>query len=192
VAGDRLTIEMAAGAGAMRQIVLVGAPRIEVADPAGRPAGTLYALPPPRDAAEAEPRFVATVNRWLLLSALGAVALALALSLPLSRRILGKPREGAKCRGVILVNPELVADDEVRRPVRDTALCDCRALNCGGQFILEDQRCERQREQPRLAIRVRGLKIGNNRLGIGKHHCALTQHVGESQVATSISAASKN
>ena len=73
----------------MRQLVLVGAPRVEVADPAGRPAGTLYALPPPRDAGEAEPRFVATVNRWLLLSALAAVALALALSLPLSRRILG-------------------------------------------------------------------------------------------------------
>ena len=73
----------------MRQMVLVGAPRVEVADAAGRPVGTLYALPPPRDAGEAEPRFVATVNRWLLLSALAAVALALALSLPLSRRILG-------------------------------------------------------------------------------------------------------
>jgi signal transduction histidine kinase len=89
VAGDRLTIEMAEGAGAIRQLVLVGAPRIEVADPGGRPAGILYALPPPRDAGGAEPRFVATVNRWLLLSALAAVALALALSLPLSRRILG-------------------------------------------------------------------------------------------------------
>jgi signal transduction histidine kinase len=89
VAGDRLTIEMAEGPGQMRQLVLVGAPHVEVADPSGRPAGTLYALPPPRDVAETEPRFVTTVNRWLLLSALAAVALALALSLPLSRRILG-------------------------------------------------------------------------------------------------------
>jgi len=89
VAGDRLTIEMKEGAGRMRHMVLVGAPHVEVADAAGRPVGTLYALPPPREDGETEPRFVTSVNRWLLLSALAAVALALALSLALSRRILG-------------------------------------------------------------------------------------------------------
>ena len=89
VAGDRLTIGMPEGAGRLRQIVLVGAAHVEVAGTAGRPVGTLYALPPPREDGETEPRFVTTVNRWLLLSALAAVALALALSLPLSRRILG-------------------------------------------------------------------------------------------------------
>jgi signal transduction histidine kinase len=87
--GERLTIEIADGAGRARRMVLVGAPHAPIVDAAGRPAGVLYALPPDREAAEPEPRFVATVNRWLLLSALAAVALALALALPLSRRILG-------------------------------------------------------------------------------------------------------
>ncbi len=57
--------------------------------PRAGPPAPCTRCPPPRDAGETEPRFVTTVNRWLLLSALAAVALALALSLPLSRRILG-------------------------------------------------------------------------------------------------------
>jgi signal transduction histidine kinase len=88
VAGDRLTITAEDG-GRKRQMVLVGVPRVEVADDAGRSLGTLYALPASRDEGSGEPRFVASVNRWLLLSALAAVVLALALSLPLARRILG-------------------------------------------------------------------------------------------------------
>ena len=87
--GDRLIIEQAEGTGRMRQMVLVGAPHAPVVDAAGRTLGALYALPPEREGAEPEPRFVASVNRWLLLSALAAVLLALALALPLTRRILG-------------------------------------------------------------------------------------------------------
>jgi signal transduction histidine kinase len=89
VAGDRLTIEMAEGGGRALKVVLVGAPHAEVTDAAGRRAGTLYALPPRPEAGETEPQFVTTVNRWLMLSALAAVALSLVLSLALSRRILG-------------------------------------------------------------------------------------------------------
>ena len=85
VEGDRLTVTLP---GLRKQIVLVGVPGAPVLSD-HRPVGTLYALPPERAAGEAEPRFVATVNRWMLLAALGAVALALVLSLPLARRILG-------------------------------------------------------------------------------------------------------
>jgi signal transduction histidine kinase len=87
--GDVLGIEMPAVDGRRRQMRLVGVPRVEIADTAGRPLGTLYALPPVREEKGGEPGFVATIDRWLLLSALAAVALALALSLPLARRILG-------------------------------------------------------------------------------------------------------
>jgi signal transduction histidine kinase len=85
--GARLELEVREG-GRSRQLILLGAPRVEVAGADGRPLGTLVALPPEAEAA-AEPSFVASVNRWVLLAALAAVALALALSLALARRILG-------------------------------------------------------------------------------------------------------
>jgi signal transduction histidine kinase len=86
--GGRLTIAIPEGAGRVRQMVLMGTGQAAVRGPAG-PIGTLYALPPPHEEGDPEPRFVSTVNRWLLLSALGAVAVAFALSLALARRILG-------------------------------------------------------------------------------------------------------
>ncbi len=88
VDGDRLVIETS-GNGGVRRMVLVGAPRVRVANPTGEPIGTLYALPEGRESGQAEPRFLTSVNRWLLLSAVGAVTVAFVLSLALSRRILG-------------------------------------------------------------------------------------------------------
>ena len=88
VTGDRMAITTDE-AGRRRQMVLVGVPSAGITDAAGRSLGTLYALPPAREDVDGEPRFVTSVNRWLLLSALAAVALALALSVPLARRILG-------------------------------------------------------------------------------------------------------
>jgi two-component system, OmpR family, sensor histidine kinase BaeS len=66
----------------------VGAPQRTVSGLADGPA-VLYALPLPRGEDGAEPTFLSTVNRWLLLSALGAGALAVVLTLALSRRIVG-------------------------------------------------------------------------------------------------------
>jgi signal transduction histidine kinase len=86
VDGDRLVIEMS-GRGGIRRMVLLGSPRARVTGTDGEPFGTLYALPEAREGPE--PRFVTTVNRWLLLSALAALALGFALSMALSRRILG-------------------------------------------------------------------------------------------------------
>ncbi len=86
VEGERLTVTLPAEGGLRKQIVLLGVPGAPVLGD-GRPVGTLYALPPERGADE--PKFVASVNRWLLLAALAAMALALVLSLPLARRILG-------------------------------------------------------------------------------------------------------
>ena len=90
VAGERLTIEMRGRRGRAcarwcswaRRTSRSRMPR------AGR-VGHAVRAAAGRATPRPEPRFVATVNRWLLLSALAAVALALALSLPLSRRILG-------------------------------------------------------------------------------------------------------
>jgi signal transduction histidine kinase len=84
--GDRLVIETTEG-GSRRQMLLVGAPHAEVTDAAGRARGTLVALPPDRESAE--PPFVATIDRRLLVAALLAIAAALALSLAVARRILG-------------------------------------------------------------------------------------------------------
>ena len=86
VDGPRLVVETREG-GRARQMILVGAPHLDVAGADGRPLGVLFALPPA--VSPEEPSFVASVNRWLLLAALAAVALALALSLALARRILG-------------------------------------------------------------------------------------------------------
>jgi signal transduction histidine kinase len=87
--GDRLQIEERAlenGVVRLRKTVLVGAPHVPLAG--GR--GSLYALPPARSDDEPdEPRSLATLNRWLLFSALGSGALAVLLTLALSRRILG-------------------------------------------------------------------------------------------------------
>lgn len=88
VQGDRLQIEEREEEGGVvrsRKTVLVGAPHVPVAGG----GGTLYALPPVRDGAEPlEPRSLATLNRWLTLSALGSGLLAVLLTLALSRRIL--------------------------------------------------------------------------------------------------------
>jgi len=88
VQGDRLQIEEREEEGGVvrsRKTVLVGAPHVPMAGG----GGTLYALPPVRDGAEPlEPRSLATLNRWLTLSALGSGLLAVLLTLALSRRIL--------------------------------------------------------------------------------------------------------
>jgi signal transduction histidine kinase len=86
--GDRLQIEeraMENGVVRLRKTVLVGALHVPVADGRGR----LYALPPAHeDEQPPEPRSLATLNRWLLFSALGSGVLAVLLTLALSRRIL--------------------------------------------------------------------------------------------------------
>ena len=82
----RLVLETQEG-GRTRQMILMGPPRAEITAADGRPIGTLFALPP--ESADAEPPFLASVNRWLLLAAAAAVALALGLALALSRRIVG-------------------------------------------------------------------------------------------------------
>jgi two-component system sensor histidine kinase BaeS len=91
VAGDRLEIEERAQEGSVvhaRRTVLVGAPRVTVSGLDDGPA-LLFALPDRGPEGEApQPAFLATVNRWLVLSALGSGALALVLTLALSRRMV--------------------------------------------------------------------------------------------------------
>ena len=102
-AGDRLTIVEEAREGAVRSLkrtVVVGGPRVAVraggraAGGAGGAAGgatigTLYLLPAAAGAERIDHPFVSTVNRWLFLAVLGAGALAVLLTLALTRRILG-------------------------------------------------------------------------------------------------------
>jgi signal transduction histidine kinase len=75
--------ETEAGITRLRRLLVVGGPRVAV--PGG---GTIYALPARDGEAAAEPAFVSSVNRWLVLAALGSGGLALLLSAALSRRIL--------------------------------------------------------------------------------------------------------
>ena len=98
-AGDRLTIVEEAREGAVRSLkrtVVVGGPRVAVraGEAAGGAAGgatigTLYLLPAAAGAERNDHPFVSTVNRWLFLAVLGAGALAVLLTLALTRRILG-------------------------------------------------------------------------------------------------------
>jgi len=105
-AGDRLTIVEEAREGAIRSLkrtIVVGGPRVAVraggraaggAGGAGGAAGgatigTLYLLPAAAGAERNDHPFVSTVNRWLFLAVLGAGALAVLLTLALTRRILG-------------------------------------------------------------------------------------------------------
>jgi len=98
-AGDRLTIVEEAREGAVRSLkrtVVVGGPRVAVraGEAAGGAAGgatigTLYLLPAAAGAERIDHPFVSTVNRWLFLAVLGAGALAVLLTLALTRRILG-------------------------------------------------------------------------------------------------------
>ena len=88
--GDQLELEEEERQGhflRLRKTVLVGAPHVTVPDLADGKA-LLFALPQPRREEQAEPAFLSIVNRWLLLSALGAGALALVLTLAASRRIV--------------------------------------------------------------------------------------------------------
>ncbi|HET7496779.1 MAG TPA: HAMP domain-containing sensor histidine kinase [Candidatus Eisenbacteria bacterium] len=72
----------------VRREVLVGGPRAEIHGPDGAVRATLYRLPAIRPEAIPSP-FIVSVNRWLLLAALISGALAILLTLALSRRILG-------------------------------------------------------------------------------------------------------
>ena len=91
--GDRLEIVAQVRKGGtlfLNRTVLVGSAREEIRDGSGALLGTLVHAPRSAgDRKDAEPPFVRTVTRWLLLSALGSGALALVLTLALSRRILG-------------------------------------------------------------------------------------------------------
>lgn len=74
----------------VKRTVLVGAVPEPIRGPDGALVGMLYPHPRTDDGLEtAEPRFLRSVNRWLLYSAVGSGALALLLTLALSRRILG-------------------------------------------------------------------------------------------------------
>jgi signal transduction histidine kinase len=84
--GGQLILERTSE-GRTRQMVLMGAPRVAVADAEGRPLGVLHSLPE-SELPSSEPAFVASVNRWVLVSAAASVALALGLALALSRRIV--------------------------------------------------------------------------------------------------------
>ena len=70
--------------------LLVRGPRVSVRDANRREVGILTALPPPPvELLEEEKQFVGSVNRWLVGAVASAGALAFALALALSRRILG-------------------------------------------------------------------------------------------------------
>jgi signal transduction histidine kinase len=70
--------------------LLIRGPRVSVRDAAGREVGILTILPPPpAELLEEEKQFVGSVNRWLVGAVAIAGALAFALALALSRRILG-------------------------------------------------------------------------------------------------------
>jgi two-component system sensor histidine kinase BaeS len=69
-------------------MILLGAPSVALRGRDGAALGTLIALPAADEDAP-QPRFVTSVNRWLLLAAFGSAALAIVLALALSRRILG-------------------------------------------------------------------------------------------------------
>lgn len=78
--------------GSHREILLVRGPRVTLRDAGGQTAGTVYMVPRER-ISEEEKVFARSVNRWLLLGAMGAGALALGLMAALSRRILGPVEE---------------------------------------------------------------------------------------------------
>lgn len=76
------------------EVLLARGPRVTLRDGAGGAAGTLYLVPRERGPfSEEEKIFARSVNRWLLLGAGIAGALALALMAALSRRILGPVEE---------------------------------------------------------------------------------------------------
>jgi signal transduction histidine kinase len=70
--------------------ILIGLPRASIRGPDGALRATLLRVPA-RDPFEAlpAPRFITSVNRWLLLAALASAVLAILLAVTLSRRILG-------------------------------------------------------------------------------------------------------
>jgi signal transduction histidine kinase len=73
-----------------RRARVLGLPRGEVRGPDGRVLGRLYPFPrEPLRASPREPAFLPAVNRWLVGAVLGASALAVLLTLALSRRVLG-------------------------------------------------------------------------------------------------------
>lgn len=72
----------------VRRELVLGGPQAVVRGPDGTLRATLYRLPA-MDAAALPSPFVASVSRWLFLAALASGALAVVLTLALSRRILG-------------------------------------------------------------------------------------------------------
>lgn len=81
--------EQSGGARRIRRELLVGGSRASIRGPDGTLRGTLIRVP--RMHAEPIPAapFIVSVNRWLLLAALASGALAILLTVALSRRILG-------------------------------------------------------------------------------------------------------
>jgi signal transduction histidine kinase len=90
--GDLLSIQQdaeEAGLRHTRRTVVVGAPRVAVQAASGRSLGILYALPGAGAGEEVEPAFVSLVSRSLLLAALASGALAVLLTVAVSRRVVG-------------------------------------------------------------------------------------------------------
>lgn len=90
--GGGLGITVAKREGAVirvRRELLVGGPRAQIRAPDGAVRATLYRLPAMRPEGLPAAPFILSVNRWLLLAALASGALAILLTLALSRRILG-------------------------------------------------------------------------------------------------------
>lgn len=73
----------------IRRELLVGGPRAPIRGPDGAIRATLYRLPGQKPERLPAAPFIVSVNRWLLLAALASGALAILLTLALSRRILG-------------------------------------------------------------------------------------------------------
>jgi signal transduction histidine kinase len=73
----------------VRRELLIGGPRAPIRGPDGALRATLYRLPALSPERLPAAPFILSVNRWLLLAALASGALAILLTLALSRRILG-------------------------------------------------------------------------------------------------------
>jgi len=73
----------------IRREVLVGGPRASIRGPDGAIRATLYRMPAIGPEGLPAAPFIVSVNRWLLLAALVSGALAVLLTLALSRRIVG-------------------------------------------------------------------------------------------------------
>jgi signal transduction histidine kinase len=90
---DRVDLDFdlkAEGKAGMRRIIQLGSDGAAVRGPDGALVGRLFTAP--RDA-DPQPAFLLAVNRWMLVGVAGSAAVALLLTLALSRRILG-PIEG--------------------------------------------------------------------------------------------------